>query len=129
MNVQSRILGLISLVLFLAFLPSCEKNKSENPEDLVCNETINSVSYYDDIQPIIASNCYRCHSNENNGELAEGNDLEDYLDIFPFAKAGTLSGVVRHDDGFIPMPLNDDKLTLCDILKIELWVAEGAMEN
>lgn len=129
MSAQGQILSLISMVFLLASLPSCEKNDPENPEDLVCNETITSVSYYDDIQPIIASNCYRCHSNENNGELAEGNDLEGYLDIFPYAKSGALLGVVKHNDGFTPMPLNDDKLALCDILKIEMWVAEGAMEN
>jgi len=120
---------LILSVSFIAFLTSCEKDVPEDESNLVCNEMIESPSYYDDIVPILEQNCFRCHSNENNSEFAEGNDLDGYSDVFPLAKDGTLAGAVRQSEGFVPMPLNDDRIALCDILKIEMWVAEGAMEN
>ncbi len=129
MNARSNILLIVLSVFLIAIMPSCEKDEPENPSNQVCNETISSPSYLNDIVPILESNCYRCHSNENNAEFAEGNDLEGFQDIFPYAKDGTLSGVVRQADGFIPMPLNGDRIALCDILKIEKWVDEGAMEN
>ena len=91
-----------------------------------CNT--DNVSYSQDIVPIIDTNCYRCHSEENSG-LGAGIVLEGYDKIEGIATNGTLLGVIRHEGGFTAMPLDASKIDDCSINKIEAWIADGAQDN
>ena len=120
---------LLLIVGFSLAIASCERDKSADPVDVFCADPIENPSYSDHIVPIMDLYCYECHDNENNVSLADGWDLEDHADIFPLAKDGTLLGCVRHDPGFTPMPLDGDRIPLCDILTFENWIMNGAPNN
>ena len=127
--IQRNKLIILLLLSLLVLVASCEKEKSANPADTFCADPITNPSYANDIIPILEQHCYQCHDNENNGSFADFWDLEDYEDIFPLAKDGNLLGVVRHDPGFTPMPLNGIRIPLCDRIAIEEWINNGAPDN
>ena len=105
----------------------------DNSEDLYpqppCDTT--NVTYSNTIAPIISSNCYACHSNSTSATSGSGiswegyANLDGYLDLF----SGTLLGAIRHENGFLPMPKDQPKLSDCDIRKIEIWISQGHPDN
>lgn len=102
----------------------------ENEEDLIVEtgscDTL-SVSFGEDIVPILSANCYSCHSNSNAPVFANGIELEDYQDVAGLT--GRIIGAVNHRDGFAPMPPGGEKLDDCSIEKIEAWINSGAPDN
>ena len=85
-----------------------------------------NMSYQTNIEPIIQRNCYVCHSQAaNQGSIT----LEGYTNLLTYVQNGRLSGAIRHEPGFSPMPQNGPQLSDCDIAKIEQWVASGAPNN
>jgi hypothetical protein len=129
MNLHFRSLPALTLLLTLAavtFLQSCYYDNEEDlyPTPPACDTT--NVSYANDVWPIISSNCTGCHS----GGAPQGNiSLENYDDIVVAANNGSLLGVIRHDEGWSPMPKGGAKLPDCDISKIEKWVDDGTPNN
>ncbi len=85
------------------------------------------VSYAMDVVPIMANNCYTCHSNANAPEFAFGITLEDYTDVK--ASSSAIIGAIRHSDGFPAMPRGADPLDTCSISRIEAWVSAGSPDN
>jgi len=102
----------------------------ENEEDLLTEsgfcDTI-SVSFSEDIVPILSANCYSCHSNSNASAFANGIELEDYQDVA--GVTGRIIGAINHRNGFTPMPPGGAKLDDCSIEKIEAWSNSGAPDN
>ncbi len=102
----------------------------ENEESLysgpeIC-DTI-SVSFSEDIVPILTNNCYTCHSNNNAADFAYGISFEDYEDVA--ASANLIAGAINHSEGFPQMPRNRDKLEPCLINTFEAWVNQGILDN
>ncbi|MFH0756968.1 MAG: hypothetical protein V2B15_06760 [Bacteroidota bacterium] len=85
------------------------------------------VSYAMDVVPIMADNCYSCHSNANAPGFALGITLEDYADVK--ASSNSIIGAIKHSDGFPAMPRGADPLDTCSISRIEAWVNAGSPEN
>jgi hypothetical protein len=125
-HLKTKLLKALSIVAMLVLLSSCYYDVAEElyPEKPDCDTT--SVTFSNDIMPIINSNCTSCHS----GQAAAGNiKLENYNDISAAANNGSLLGVIRHEQGWSPMPKGGGKLNDCDIAKIETWVDQGTPNN
>ena len=119
---------IIGLVVWL--LPGLSGCVWENKEELFsgtepCDTTM--VSFSDDIVPILANNCYSCHSNLNAPSFGGGLSLEDHADVARSAER--IIGAVNHADGFLPMPQGMDKLDPCPVNLLEAWAEAGTPDN
>jgi hypothetical protein len=88
--------------------------------------TTDNMSFTADIHPILSYNCFVCHSEAaNNGNVT----LEGYNNVMIYVNSGQLVGAIKHQSGFTAMPQNSSPLSDCDISKIELWIAQGTLNN
>ena len=102
---------------------SCEK---ENQEDLSDTCGTQDVSFSNDVNPILTSNCTQCH----NDQAANGGvRLHNYENVKIHADDGALLGSIKHESGFSNMPQGQDKLAECNIAVIEAWINDGAQDN
>lgn len=117
---------LLMLMAPLFLLTSCVSHVEEElyPPD-TCDTT--QVTYSQTIVPIIAQNCFACHSIATSS--ISGIPLEGYDNIKAIINAGRFVGAVRRLQGFSAMPKNAASLPECDILQIEKWVSDGAPNN
>jgi mono/diheme cytochrome c family protein len=125
-HLKTKLLKAFSMIGMLVFLSSCYYDVAEElyPEKPACDTT--NVTFTDQVLPIINANCTSCHS----GQAPAGNiSLENYNDISAAANDGSLLGVIRHEQGWSPMPKGGGKLNDCDIAEIETWVNQGAPNN
>jgi len=89
-----------------------------------CDTT--GVTYATTVQPILAANCYSCHS---AAVAQSGVVLEGFVNARQYAVNGLLLKTVSHDPGVAAMPQGVAKLPACDIEFIRTWVNQGALEN
>ena len=117
MKITLKVLAAILAITWIN--SSCSNDSQEDlfPELGICDTL--DISYSADIVPVFVNNCYSCHSNESN---SSGILLDSYDNLSQYAENGKLLGAVRHDDGYIPMPINAGKLDECSIFKMEAWV-------
>ena len=87
---------------------------------------LSNVTYSQSVWPIIQNNCTGCHS---GGSPQGGISLTNYTEISVFAGNGFLSGVINHENGFVPMPFNGDQLDQCSIDTIDEWINQGFPDN
>ncbi len=123
MHFRSRIIALIPVILFFAFLlliqPGC-KNYNEETLYPACDTT--NVTYGNSIHPIVVANCEPCHTTINYfGNIALDNADSARIP----AKNGLLLKAVTHDPSVVPMPKGDGMLSSCDIAKIRRWINLG----
>lgn len=116
---------IISLA-FVVALAGCYYDVEEvlYPEEGVCFS--GTVSYSNDIEPIISGKCYACHS---VGSTISTIILEEHENIKKYAEDGSLYGAVSHSVGYSPMPQGGAMLPDCDLEKINEWVQNGAPNN
>lgn len=117
--------GTILLGIFL--LPACVWDNVEElyPDIADCDTT--SVSFSNDIVPILSNNCYACHSKLNAPSFGGGLSFEDHEDVAEYSER--IIGAVNHNAGFLAMPQGGDKLDPCSINLLEAWVNSGAPDN
>ena len=110
----------------MCFLSSCYYDVASeiDPPDSFC-DTI-AVSYQEVVLPIVVDQCYVCHS---IAERRGGVILEPYDALKPWADNGLLSCTINHASDCSAMPENAPKMLECDILKIDKWVNDGALNN
>lgn len=78
-----------------------------------------------DIWPILNTNCYGCHNNNNAG----GNIyIRDYNDVLLMVNDGSLIGSLT-GNGYSLMPKNTTGLQPCKITQIQKWINDGAQNN
>jgi mono/diheme cytochrome c family protein len=93
-------------------------------------DTINAISFSQQVYPIFQRNCTGCHSaSTNNGNVI----LTSYQDIKYYSENGRnnisfLHGVLNSVTGFTSMPPYG-KLDHCSIRKIEKWMEQGSLNN
>lgn len=85
-----------------------------------------SVTYAVQVEPIIRTNCYACHSTGSN---IAGFTLDSYASLKVYAKSGQLYGAISHASGYRPMPDGGGKLDDCSIATIKKWIDSGMPEN
>jgi len=127
---EHRIIKILKLlaVLFAGVLglQSCYYDNVEDlyPQPLPCDTT--NITFSGTVWPIINNNCTGCHS----GSAPSGNiSLTNYSKISAAANNGKLLGVIRHEQGYPPMPKGGGKLSNCNITQIENWVNNGTPGN
>jgi len=101
----------------------------------------NSVSFSQDIHPILKENCFPCHQAGGVGEIASGLNVENYDSLMRGTKLGpviqpgqsyasTLQVLVEHKAGDeINMPKGGVKLAQDKIEVIGKWIDQGAKNN
>ncbi|NND31056.1 MAG: hypothetical protein HKN76_00605 [Saprospiraceae bacterium] len=102
----------------------------QGAENTICEEKsdcdTSTVSYAQDVQPILDTYCITCHGTSNPDG---GVNLSNYARVILVANSGKLLGVVSWTDGFLRMPLGGSQIPLCSIEKIGAWINQGALDN
>lgn len=120
-----RELKTISIIVFMLSFTSCYYDVEEMLYPSSECDT-SSISYTNDIIPIISDNCYVCHDKEAKfGNVI----LDSHTELTKFTPDNRLIGVIKHSAGSIPMPQGAPKLLDCQIEKIEAWIDQGALNN
>lgn len=83
---------------------------------------LTNITFSEKVWTIIQNNCTGCHS---GGSPQGGISLTNYSDVAVFAGDGTLSGVINHEPGYVPMPYNANQLSQCNIDIIDEWISAG----
>lgn len=88
-------------------------------------DTASIISYSGIVGPMIVSNCKGCHTGSNP---SGGIKLDGYNDVSAIVQSGQFEGVLRAIPPYPLMP-PAGTLTECQIRQIEIWIAEGYINN
>ena len=120
------------LLLSVAFSNCYYDNKEDLYQyNIIDNQSgaceITTVSYKNDIAPILNLQCNAaCHNaNDRFGNVV----LDEYNKVIPYVNNGKLMGTIKHEPGFIIMPTSGRKIPSCDIKKLDAWIIDGAKNN
>ncbi len=86
----------------------------------------NNFSFSGKIQPILNTNCKGCH---NNTLSSGGYSYETHAGVVASVQSGRFLGAIKHQQGYSAMPQGGNKLSDCQILQIEKWIAAGTPNN
>jgi hypothetical protein len=117
-----------SLLLLLVY--GCTKQN----EEALSNSTVpptcstDSMSYVNNVVPIMQNYCFTCHGNGSTGGSG-GINLEGYANLKPYADNGKLVGNITHAPGYVPMPYGQPKMPDCEVNQIVAWVNQGTKNN
>lgn len=122
------LIALITVVLVTAFLFSttgCYNDKEEYLyPDTVCDTA--AVKFSTSILPVLSSNCNSCHGGNTPSASIK---LDTYAGVKQQVDNGRLWGAVSQSTNYSPMPKNGTKLINCNLAKIRIWIAAGALNN
>ena len=114
------------LVIFGSTSMGCSfDNEEEFYASTGCDTS--AVTYSASVAPVMAQACTSCHS-QNGGTPPYFDSyvsIKNYIDQSP----NEISARINFVEGAAPMPQGGNKLPLCDIRKIELWIAAGYPDN
>ncbi|MBO2010542.1 cytochrome c [Hymenobacter negativus] len=123
--IRPALVGTAALLLGLA--ASCTYSHGDPaPECDVANETI---TYARVISPIFDAHCRECHNTADANVKGAGYDFSNYQGINQYYSPTRMLGCIKRLPGYPPMPQNRDKLSDCDIQRIEAWIAAGKPNN
>jgi len=125
---------LIIILVFIALLVSQCKHDPDlavlpdpgppDPGPGTCDT--NNITYSGNVYPILEARCISCHS----GPDPKGNlDFTDYNQLAFVAKSGALMGAIRHENGYVAMPKDGNKLDDCSITQIGIWVRDTSFTD
>lgn len=127
----------VVMLMFILFISisSCVYNKGKDPGPKQ-NDSTDTVSYMNDIKPIMEMKCYyqdaegngNCHGPEHPGSQ-QFTTWENITQSAGGSYINKISGSINHKPGFQPMPLTGPKLPQHEIDKIDKWIAEGYVNN
>jgi len=108
------------LLIFITVFTSCEKDKVGGNlpyPDVICSDTI---SFVNDVLPIIQNNCTGCHNNSNGYTFTNHQNISsNYAAII-----GSMQGL-----GYHLMPKGLPAIPDSVIQKIQCWVNQGMKNN
>lgn len=121
-RMQSKFVFLIAVLFFSA----CYYDKEEilYPETLCAPEANPSFSAV--ILPLLNAKCNTCHSGTS---ASAGIRLDSFNEVVRYANNGSLMGSITYASGYSPMPKNGNKMTSCEIQKIQAWISTGLSNN
>jgi len=113
------------IVLCLALMFSCVKEKSKPRSELVCFEQ--PISYNNEIKPLIATYCV---TNLGPGTGCHDAWIFDYNEVVKSINTGAFERVIRartmpkipNNFGIVPMSEEE-------IRKFQCWITSGALDN
>ena len=114
------------IILALFALKSCYYDVEE---ELYPYTAPDSVTYTNNVVPILSANCYACHSKTAASSLGAGIILDSYTDLKVYVDNGRFSGAINHESPYSPMPKGGSKLNANLLAEINTWLAEGAPNN
>lgn len=120
-------------ILPFAFLQACTFENEEDTYGDLCDTT--SITYSQTIRPIFEQSCYSCHSVGNANTNGGGLDLQTYANLKDYldgAQKYFISAIRREEFNGVSasqMPKDLPKLKICEIKKMEMWIADGYPEN
>ena len=97
-----------------------------------------SVSFAEDVAPILEANCVQCHGGEVDGVVVKevSLDLTTYEGVMAGSEFGSVVEANKPDDSFLfvmveagDMPLEGEQLPPEQIEIIRKWIEEGALNN
>ena len=86
----------------------------------------NAFAYTANIKPLMTTYCTGCHSSTN---ASKGIDLSTYAGVKAAASNGSLYGSIAQSTGFVAMPQGGARLSDCQILVVQKWIAAGTPNN
>jgi hypothetical protein len=104
---------------------------AQGAQDLSCDPggvecQTDNVSYAQFVKPLVNTYCTGCHS----GSAPSGGVwLNTYEGVRTVALNGRLEGAITWSPGFQRMPQGGPQLMNCQIDKIKVWIANGALQN
>jgi len=115
-----------AIVCFAYMINGCVYNVESElyPAGLVCDSV--AISFSADVQPVIVNRCLQCH---NASDATAGIVLETYEQVKLIVDAGLIPCVVNHEENCPQMPFNSPQLPECQLKAINVWIAEGALDN
>lgn len=90
---------------------------------------VTAVTLSGSVNPILDYNCNGCHDSSSASALGGNIVLDQYNLLKKYADNGSLLGSIKHQSGYEAMPKSAAKLTACDILTIQTWIANGAQND
>lgn len=105
------------LVLIIPFLFGCKKDKVQNYPNANCSDT---VSFNNEILPLIQNNCTGCHDNQNGYSLTNHSNIS--------TNSTAIIGAMRNS-GYQLMPQGGPALPDSVIQRFECWVNQGKLDN
>lgn len=119
---------LIVSVLTLLLVYGCYYDNEEDLFPSLPGECDTSnVSFALDVEPILSSSCYLCHSAISAASLGGNIVLDNYTDIAD--QASLVLNTIQHVTGVSPMPKGGSRISDCKIITIEAWIKQGKPEN
>jgi hypothetical protein len=107
----------IIIFILLNFLTSCRKDKVQVYPNANCSDT---VSFNNEILPLIQNNCTGCHDNQNGYTFTNHSNIS--------ANSNAIIGSMRNN-GYQLMPKGGPALDDSIIQRIECWVNQGKLNN
>jgi hypothetical protein len=126
---MKRFIPLISFLAFFALLTfSCYYDNEEAlyPSLSTSCDTTN-VTFNITVVKFLDNNCLSCHSNTTAASMGQNIRLQDYADVKTMAPR--ISGSIKHNPTFSPMPKNGGLLKSCAINQFDIWVRKGMLNN
>ena len=116
---------IIIVAILLVSSSGCYNDKEEYLyPDTVCDTA--AVKFSTSVLPVLSSNCNSCHGGNTPSASIK---LDTYTGVKQQVDNGRLWGSVSHSTNYSPMPKNGTKLINCNLAKIRIWIAAGALNN
>ncbi|GAB4454667.1 MAG: hypothetical protein OHK0036_18270 [Bacteroidia bacterium] len=91
-------------------------------QNSVSCDTSQSITYTNTVKAIFDTYCVGCHNMSNPGG---GYALDTYMGCANCANSGRLMGAIQWLSGYSAMPKGGNKLSDCNIAKIQKWINSG----
>ncbi len=124
----------LRILLFVALLAVGGAGSSAQESEPAAKEASERVGYLDDVQPILATHCFRCHSDQKQeGDLRL--DQRIYLDrgghtgnplVADTLEQSELYVRITSPDDTLRMPKESDPLSDQEIKVLTQWIQQGA---
>lgn len=100
----------------------------QGAQNLICQNMCDSnvYTFSSSVKNIISNKCLGCHSGTSAGG---GIDLSTYALIKAKVTDGKLWGSINQLPGYVAMPQNGSKLSVCEITQIKKWIDAGSPNN
>jgi uncharacterized membrane protein len=120
-NTISQILVAVVVIAAVAAISSCEKNTFTPPKI----NTVDTLHFQADIQPIFNANCLSCHGATKAPDLRDGKSYQALTKGGFINLPGETSKLYTKITGSDHSPRSSD----LDKQKILLWINQGALNN